>query len=379
MEPPIKTSIALTTYPGISRASKQTLTRQRQTQLAPRGEASLPNERFSNAITSNGMELRQLRSLVTLSEVQFSVTRTAKRLQLVQSAVTQHLKQLEAEVGTSLFVRHGKRLIGLTAVGEKVLGHACEVLRQTGNIVAVSREHRDGSRGILRLGATHLQARYVLPPIISEFADAYPDVEVQIHQGVPSQLVDLALRDLLDIVVCSESIGDQIALQGLPCFRWNRALVAPLAHPLLDLQVLTLTDLCSYPIVTYVRGVTGRDTFTETLNEEGLHPRIVLSAADTDVIKAHVRAGLGVGVIAAPGYQPAEDADLGVRDLSEMFPWGVTKIAHSREKYLLGFHQHFVDIFRANTSELAGHVQDDPHAIAEEANTRHPSMGGARG
>ncbi len=75
------------------------------------------------------MELRQLRSLVTVSEVQFRVTRTAKRLHLVQSAVTQYLRQLETEIGTSLFVRHGKRLIGLTAAGEKVLSHACEILR----------------------------------------------------------------------------------------------------------------------------------------------------------------------------------------------------------------------------------------------------------
>ena len=105
------------------------------------------------------MELRQLRSLVTLVEARFSVSRTAERLHLVQSAVTQHLKQLEAEVGTPLFVRHGKRLVGLTEVGEQVVHHACQALRQTGNIVAVGRDYREEDRGVLRLGATHTQAR----------------------------------------------------------------------------------------------------------------------------------------------------------------------------------------------------------------------------
>lgn len=304
------------------------------------------------------MELRQLRSLVTLSEVHFNVSRTAERLHLVQSAVTQHLKQLEAEIGAGLFVRHGKRLVGLTPLGEAVLGFAREVLRQTGNIIAVGRDHSEENCGILRLGATHTQARYVLPPVIRQFAKDYPDVELQIHQGTPSQLVELALRDLVDLAVCTEALGDEAALQTIPCYRWNRALIAPPAHPLFGLRSLTLASLCNYPMITYVFGFTGRSTFSDTFASAGLRPKVVLSAADTDVIKTYVRAGLGVGIIAALAYQKAEDSDLGFRDLSDLFPWELTKIAYSRDKYLRGFHQHFIDIFRAGTALLSGTVEE---------------------
>jgi len=298
------------------------------------------------------MELRQLRSLVALSELHFNVSRTAERLNLVQSAVTQHLKQLEAEIGTTLFVRHGKRLIGLSSVGEQVLCHAYEVLRQIGNITAVGHDHSNEEQGLLRLGATHTQARYVLPPVIRAFMQAYPQVELQIHQGTPAQLVDLALRDLVDLAVCTEALGEEVALQTVPCYRWNRALVAPLTHPLLEVRPLTLTALCRYPLITYVFGFTGRSAFSDAFAKAGVKPQIVLSAADTDVIKTYVRSELGVGIIAALAYQPSEDRDLGMRDLSPLFPWEVTKIAYSRDKYLRKYHQHFINIFKASTRGL---------------------------
>ncbi|MBK5964555.1 transcriptional regulator CysB [Thiocystis minor] len=296
------------------------------------------------------MELRQLRSLITLVETHFNVSRTAERLHLVQSAVTQHLKHLETEIGASLFERQGKRLVGLTEVGGQVARYAEEALRQTGNILAVGRDHVEEARGVLRVGATHTQARYVLPPVIRRFVSAYSEVELQIHQGTPGQLVDLVLRDRVDLAICTEALGDKIGLQAIPCYRWNRGLIAPRGHPLLDLEPLTLASLCEHPIVTYVFGFTGRGGFSDSFAKAGLRPRVVLSAADTDVIKTYVREGLGVGIIAAMAYQAEEDADLGLRDLSALFPWEVTKIAHARDKHLRNYHRHFIALFKAETS-----------------------------
>lgn len=299
------------------------------------------------------MELRQLKSLVMLVEMQFNVTRTAERLHLVQSAVTQHLKNLERELSTCLFIRHGKRLVGLTDAGELVLRHACEALRQTGNITAIGRDQVEEDQGVLRLGTTHTQARYVLPPVIQSFATAYPAVALQIHQGTPCQLVEMVLRDQVDLAICTEALGEESSMESIPCYRWNRGLIAPSGHPLCEQQVLTLEALCRYPIVTYVLGFTGRGNTSETFARAGLQPNVVLSAADTDVIKTYVRAGLGVGIIAALAYQPEEDIDLEIRDLCGLFPWEVTKIAYARDKYLRKYHQYFIDIFKTHTAELA--------------------------
>jgi LysR family cys regulon transcriptional activator len=300
------------------------------------------------------MNVRQLRSLVTLVDMDFSVSRTAERLHLVQSAVSQHIKQIEEEIGAHVFVRQGNRLTGLTEVGEQVVHYARKTLVDAANILAVGRDHIAEDTGVLRIGTTHTQACYVLPPVIRRFTSVYPAVELQIHQGTPNQLVDMALRDAVDLAICTEALGEHAELRAIPCYRWNRCLIALPSHLVLAQPSLTLEVLCAYPIITYVFGFTGRGHFSDTFAKAGLRPRVVLSAADTDVIKTYVREGLGIGIIACLAYEPSKDGDLGVRDLSHLFPWEVTKIAFRRDKYLRRFQQSFIEIFQAETAGMAG-------------------------
>jgi LysR family cys regulon transcriptional activator len=303
------------------------------------------------------MDLRQLRALVTLVENGFSVSQAAERLHLVQPAVSQQLKQLEQELGVQLFRRRGKRLLGLTDPGAKALGHARDALAAAANVIAVGKEHRDDHSGVLRIATTHTQARYVLPAAIRRFRGEYPQVTLEIHQGTPAQLVDLLLRDQVDLAICTEGLERQSSLTSVPCYRWNRCLIAPLGHVLLERRPLTLDALCEYPLVTYVFGFTGRGNLSNAFAREGLQPRVVLSAADTDVIKTYVREGLGIGIIADMAYQPASDGDLGVRDLSHLFPWEITKVAHGRDKDLRTFQQRFLDLFQEETAGMINPVR----------------------
>jgi len=298
------------------------------------------------------MELRQLRSLVTLVDVGFNVTQAAERLHLVQPAVSQHLKQLEEELGVRLFRRHGKRLLGLTEAGEKAVVYARNALSATRDIVAVGKDHVQEEHGVLRIGATHTQARYVLPPVIRHFATDYPSVSLEFHQGTPAQLIEMVLRDAVDLAVCTEGLGQHAALTAIPCYRWNRCLIAPAGHPILQRKPITLEALCEFPVITYVFGFTGRGNLSGAFAREGLRPRVVLGAADTDVIKTYVREGMGIGIIADMAYQPDTDSDLGRRDLAHLFPWEVTKIAHLQEKYLRSFQRRFIEIFQAETAGL---------------------------
>ncbi|WP_295383897.1 LysR substrate-binding domain-containing protein [uncultured Thiodictyon sp.] len=298
------------------------------------------------------MELRQLRSLVTLAENGFSVSRAAEQLHLVQSAVSQHLKQLEDELGTRLFHRQGKRLAGLTEAGEAAVVYARQTLAGAASLAAVGRDQSGQTSGTLRIGATHTQARYILPPVVRRFAGEFPEVEVQIHQGTPGQLVELVVRDSVDLAICTEALANEPALEAVHCYRWNRCVIAPLGHPLLAVPVMTLELLCEYPMITYVFGFTGRGNFSTAFAREGLRPRVVLSAADTDVIKTYVREGMGIGIIADLAYEPTLDADLGRRDLSHLFPWEVTKVAYLRDKYLRRYQRRFIDLFQEASAQM---------------------------
>jgi LysR family cys regulon transcriptional activator len=299
------------------------------------------------------MELRQLRSLIMLVESDFSVSRAASQLNLVQPAVSQHLKQLEEELGTQLFQRQGKRLIGLTESGEKVIRYARSALEGAANILAVGRDHVEEDKGVLRIGATHTEARYVLPPVLRSFRNVYPAVEVQIHQANPLQLVEMAVNDTVDLAICTEALHKHPALTAIPSHRWNRCLIALPGHPALEARPITLDTLCSYPLITYVFGFTGRGHLSDAFAREGLRPHVVLSATDTDVIKTYVREGMGVGIIADLAYQSDQDSDLHRRDLSHLFPAEVTRVAYPRDKYLRRYQQKFIDLFQQETVGMA--------------------------
>jgi len=204
------------------------------------------------------MDLRQLRSFVTLTQSGFSVSRTAERLHVVQPAVSQHLARLEAELGVQLVTRRGRRLVGLTAAGEQVLDYARRVLAGVQNIHQIGREHAEEAIGVLKVGTTHTQARYVLPPVIKAFSAAYPRVELQIHQGTPQQLVEMAAGEHVDFSICTEALAEHPELVAIPCYRWNRCLIALPGHPLLAVGRLDLEALCRHPMITYVFGAQRR-------------------------------------------------------------------------------------------------------------------------
>jgi LysR family cys regulon transcriptional activator len=291
------------------------------------------------------MELRQLQSLIKLIDCNFSVSKAADEMFLVQSAVSQHLKKLEEEIGADLFIRKGKRLTGLTAIGDRVVNHARVTLASVNSIRAIGHDHINQSEGILRIGSTHTQARYVLPPVIKAFNIAYPRVELQIHQGTPKQLVQWAVNDEIDFSICTEALAESSQLTNIPCYKWNRSLITLADHPLQSIPTLGLADLCEYPLITYVYGFTGRKSFSDTFQKANLQPHVVLSAADTDIIKTYVQEEMGVGIIASMALDDREDENFVSRDVSHLFPWEISRIAYINDKFLRRYQQKFIDLF----------------------------------
>jgi len=291
------------------------------------------------------MEIRQLQSLIKLVECNFSVTKAADEMFLVQSAVSQHLKKLEQELGAELFVRRGKRLTGLTQMGKQVAGHARVTLAAVNSIRAIGHDHINQDEGTLRIGSTHTQARYVLPPVIKAFNHAYPRVELQIHQGTPRQLVQWAINEEIDLSICTEELAESTQLTNIPCYRWNRSLITLADHPLLSIAKLSLADLCDYPLITYVYGFTGRRTFSDTFTRASLNPHVVLSAADTNIIKTYVQEEMGVGIIASMALDDREDENFISRDVSHLFPWEISRIAYINDKFLRQYEKTFIDLF----------------------------------
>jgi len=254
-------------------------------------------------------------------------------------------------------VRDGRNLARVTPAGQLVIDRAVRILREVQNIKRLSDDFKDQARGALSIATTHTQARYVLPAVIKQFREQYPEVRLHLHQGTSEQLGELAALDRVDFVIAtgSQSLFEGYAL--LPCYRWHRHVVVPKGHPLAKHKAPTLKQLAAHPIVTYVFGFTGPSSLLEIFAAEGLVPDVVLTARDADVIKTYVRLGLGIGIVASMAIDPKEDADLVQIDTSHLFPAHTTWIGFRRggllRKYQLDFLQRFAPHLTRRTIEKA--------------------------
>src|SRR4051812_31999691 len=149
------------------------------------------------------MKLQQLRYLAAVVQSDLNITAAAVKLRGTQSAISKQLKLLGEELGFDVFSRSGRTLARITSPGERVIRHALEMLRGAENIHGLSEDLREDVRGSLSIGTTHTQARYVLPPIIREFRQRYPNVQFHLHQGTSEQIAAMAEVDGIDFAMAT--------------------------------------------------------------------------------------------------------------------------------------------------------------------------------
>lgn len=297
------------------------------------------------------MKLQQLRYICEVANHDLNVSATAQTLFTSQPGISKQIRLLEDELGIEVFARNGKHLVAITPAGEEVLRVASEILHKCDAIKQISQEFSDETKGVLSIATTHTQARYVLPPIIHQFMQEYPEVSLQMQQGTPAQIAEMAAAGEVDFAIATEGLEHFSNLLLMPCYKWNRAIIVPKEHPLAALDhPLTLAELARFPIVTYVFGFTGRSRLDEAFEKEGLTPRVVFTAADADVIKTYVRLGLGVGIVADMAHDPHTDADLVSVRADHLFSPSVTSIAFRRGTFLRGYMYRFISLFAPHLS-----------------------------
>ncbi len=293
------------------------------------------------------MTLQQLRYLVEVAQRGFNVSEAAEALFTSQPGVSKQIKQLENDLGIIIFERVGKRLTGVTEAGGQVLAHARRILAETENLKRYVDDYTHGQHGALVIATTHTQARYALPEAISRFRTRYPEVTLTLHQGMPDQFAEWLMRGDVDLAIATEALKDVSGIVALPCRQWHHAIVVPEAHPLLSAGAISLAELASYPLITYVRGVAGRIGMDAVFERQGLTPRIVLDALDADVVKTYVGLGMGVGIIAEHAFDPLRDPAAGLRLIQarHLFPANTTHVAIRRSTLLRRFEYDFIEDF----------------------------------
>jgi LysR family transcriptional regulator, cys regulon transcriptional activator len=276
-----------------------------------------------------------------------NLTAAAKTLHTSQPGVSKAIIELEEELGVSVFARHGKRILGLTPPGQLVLDAAERIMTEVDNLRKLARDFAGSPEGTLRLATTHTQARYVLPPIVQQFAHKHPQVRFKMLQGNPPQIAAMLAAGQADVAMATETLAGTPGLKTIPVFDWEHVVVFPPTHPLERFvrhpERLTLKELVKYPIVTYETHFTGRGKIDAAFAAAGIEPSIVLEAIDADVIKTYALSGMGVGIVADVATKNSTQ-DLVAVKCGHLFGRNTTHLAVKQGAYLRGFVYAFIEM-----------------------------------
>jgi LysR family transcriptional regulator, cys regulon transcriptional activator len=290
------------------------------------------------------MNFQQLRIIRETARCNFNLTEVANALLTSQSGVSKHVKDFEDELGVELFVRRGKRLLGLTDAGKEAIEIVERMLIDAQNLSEIGNRLSAGNEGTLRIVTTHTQARYTLPPIIARFKQAFPDVRLSLNQASPRDIAPILLEGETDIGIATDSMDHVAGLATFPYYTWEHAIVVPAGHPLESRTKLTLENIAEFPIITYDEGLTGRTRIDDAFARAGVVPDIAISALDADVIKSYVELGLGVGIMAAIAFEPDRDTRLRKLDASTLFDTSTSSLGVRRGRYLRGYVYRFIEL-----------------------------------
>ena len=299
------------------------------------------------------MNFQQLRIIHETIRQNYNLTEAANALFTSQSGVSKHIKDLEDELGVELFVRKGKRLLGLTDPGKELAGVVERILLDVKNVKRLAEQFSKRDQGRLTIATTHTQARYALPSVVAQFKKVFPQVHLVLHQSSPGEIVSMLLDGIADIGIATEALESVIELASFPYYTWHHAVIVPPGHPLESVHPLTLEAIAEFPIITYHEGFTGRAGIDEAFAKAGLILDIAMSALDADVIKTYVELGLGVGIVASMAFNRERDTRLNLLDSSHLFQKNTTNISIRRGHYLRGYAYRFIELCLPSLTEAA--------------------------
>ncbi len=241
------------------------------------------------------MEIRQLETFVAVSRLQ-SFTKAADELHLTQPAVTRQIAGLEAELHTRLLERLGRK-VELTQAGEALLGYASEILRLSDEAVRSVSERTLGAAGRLSVGANNTTATYILPTILQRFRVRYPGVELSVHTGVSSHIVDMVAANTVDLGIVAYFVPRQ-GITEMSLADYATGVVVPPGHPLAAFgDPVTAEQLHGQSLILMEQGTNLRSYVDSLLSAAGVAEQAALELDNVEAIKKMIEAGLGISLL----------------------------------------------------------------------------------
>ena len=283
------------------------------------------------------MELRELRSFCTAARLR-SISKAADYLEIGQPTVTTHIKKLEEELGMVLFDRI-KRPIQLTLAGDRLAQLATPLVE--GIDALATQTSLAEERGPVSIASTPDIIPHTLLQVVRVYLAQYPHAHLRIRSGTRDEVMQRVRDGEVDMgIVQHAERNDDLDFQGL--FVYERVLITPKDHPLLNEPLWSLDQLAPWPLILMGRGTHTRVIIEREFTRKGLDYEILLELDSMDMIKRYVALGMGISIGPRLAIEPEDERELGVVSLANLLPVDQAGIITLHGKTISTPTQHFI-------------------------------------
>jgi len=263
---------------------------------------------------------RQLQYFVAVAE-KGSVIGAAQTMAISQSAVTEALKNLEADLGVALFERHARGL-NITHSGHQFLRHATKILSDVSGARRAFNQAPGETGGRLNVGVTSLMAGYVMSDMLARYRRMNPGVEISAIEDSGEYLEHLLIGGELDVaVMVTSNLRDRMALQSEILDVSTFRLWLPLEHKLAARESIGLDDVAREPLIMLNIDEMEEEA-VKLLSAFGRKPQVAFRTRSVEAVRSLVATGAGVALLPDLVYRPwSLDGDrIESRDVSGSLP-----------------------------------------------------------
>lgn len=296
------------------------------------------------------MDLRQLRSLIALSEER-SFTRAAAREHIAQPALSQQIRRLEEELGIAL-VERTTRSVSITEAGHLLLGRARRALGELDGARDDLLRLKGIRAGHVTLGVMHTMGPVDISLILAIFHERYPEVELTVREHSSEELAEMVRIDELDLAFLS--VTERIESHGLALHRLVKeelVVLLPLGHRLAGRRAIRIAELAGEEFISYRAGSRLRELLVSAAAQSGFEPNVKLESNESQRVRRLVARGMGVAILPqsdalGPGAEVAvtkliapslsRDITLAWRDQRRLPPAAAEFLTLARETFAAG-------------------------------------------
>lgn len=223
---------------------------------------------------------------------QGSFTRAAEELGYSQSAVSQNVRALEQESGVTLLSRR-KDGVRLTQDGQEFYPYIQSIFQAEQALERKRQETMGLENSLIRIGTFTSVSRNLLPPMMKEFKETYPDVRFVLRQGEYTSIPQWIRQGEIDFGFVNEDAVEGMETHLL--YEDHMLAVLPQGHPLEQKSLLSLSDISREPLILLDEGE--HSVLLAAFRQANLTPNLTYQVYDDYSILSMVRQGLGISVL----------------------------------------------------------------------------------